>query len=65
MKAKYKIGQTINYMYGDMHAEGEVVSIKEEMTFGKMETVYTVSEGNGARNMEYVPESKILTILKG
>jgi hypothetical protein len=52
-------------MYGDMHAEGEVVSIKEEMTFGKMETVYTVSEGNGARNMEYVPESKILTILKG
>ena len=65
MKAKYKVGQTINYMYGDMHAEGEVVSIKEEMTFGKMETVYTVSEGNGGRNMEYVPESKILTILKG
>ena len=65
MKAKYKEGQSINYQSGDMHASGEVVSFKEEMVGGTMQVVYLVSEGNGAQNMVYVPESKILTLLNG
>lgn len=65
MKAKYKEGQSINYQSGDMHTSGEVVSFKEEMVGGTMQVVYLVSEGNGAQNMTYVPESKILTLLNG
>lgn len=65
MNAKYQKGQTINYKSGNMHAYGEVVSVKREMVMGKMENVYLVSEGNGAQNMTYVPESRILTLLKG
>lgn len=65
MNVKYKEGQTVNYRSGDMHANGEVVSVKQEMVMGKMENVYLVSEGNGAQNMTYVPESKILTLLNG
>lgn len=65
MNAKYREGQTINYKSGNMHASGEVVSVKQEMVMGKMENVYLVSEGNGAQNMTYVPESEILTLLNG
>lgn len=65
MNAKYREGQTINYKFGNMHASGEVVSVKQEMVMGKMENVYLVSEGNGAQNMTYVPESEILTLLNG
>jgi len=48
-----------------MHANGEVVSFKEEMVGGTMQVVYLVSEGNGAQNMTHVPENKILTLLNG
>ena len=65
MNVKYREGQTINYKSGNMVASGEVVSVKQEMVMGKMENVYLVSEGNGAQNMTYVPESRILTLLNG
>jgi hypothetical protein len=64
MNIKYREGQTINYRSGNMHASGEVISVKQEMVMGKMENVYLVSEGNGGQNMKYVPESQILTLLK-
>jgi hypothetical protein len=48
MNIKYREGQTINYRSGNMHASGEVISVKQEMVMGKMENVYLVSEGNGA-----------------
>jgi hypothetical protein len=65
MNIKYREGQTINYRSGNMHASGEVISVKQEMVMGKMENVYLVSEGNGGQNMTYVPESEILTLLNG
>jgi hypothetical protein len=66
MNIKYREGQTINYRVGDMHyGTGEVISVKQEMVMGKMENVYLVSEGNGAQNMTYIPESQILTLLNG
>tara|TARA_R110002153_G_scaffold100063_1_gene235841 strand:+ start:293 stop:490 length:198 start_codon:yes stop_codon:yes gene_type:complete len=65
MNAKYKEGQTVNYRSGDMHANGEVVSVKQETVGGTMRNVYLVSEGNGGQNMKYVPENEILTLLNG
>jgi len=65
MNAKYKEGQTINYRSGDMHAHGEVVSVKQETVGGKIQNVYLVSEGNGGQNMKYVPENEIFTLLNG
>ena len=52
MNAKYKEGQTINYRSGDMHANGEVVSVKQESVGGTMQNVYLVSEGNGGTEYE-------------
>ena len=65
MNTKYKEGQTVNYRSGDMHANGEVVSVKQEMVGGAMQNVYLVSEGNGGQNMKYIPENEILTLLNG
>ena len=65
MNTKYKEGQTVNYRVGDMHANGEVVSVKQESVGGTMQNVYLVSEGNGGQNMKYIPENEILTLLNG